>query len=154
MSAAPVQPLHQPLPTSGQQAAADLLAAAAEMLADAAASPAPAQRYSRAYVAALRTAAAVVAVSAHGGAVDSRPRSVWTLMARLTPELGEWAEFFALLAGRRIAAEAGVPGAVNQRQADDLVRDAATFLSQAVAAVQRRTTTPVPLIVPVADRLG
>jgi hypothetical protein len=41
----------------------------------------------------------------------------------------EWAAFFAAGAGKRAAAEAGLRRSVSERDADDLVRDAATFLA-------------------------
>ncbi|MDT7544455.1 MAG: hypothetical protein QOE99_565, partial [Actinomycetota bacterium] len=47
----------------------------------------------------------------------------------VAPELGEWAAFFAAGARKRAAAEAGLPAAVTPREADDLVRDAETFLA-------------------------
>jgi hypothetical protein len=52
------------------------------------------------------------------------------LLAEVAPELGEWAQFFAAGAGKRAAAEAGLRGAVTEREADDLVRDAEAFLAR------------------------
>jgi hypothetical protein len=54
---------------------------------------------------------------------------VWTVLATVAPELHEWATFFASGAGRRADAEAGIPGAVGAREADDLLRDAEMFLA-------------------------
>jgi len=51
------------------------------------------------------------------------------LLTEVAPELGEWAAFFAAGAGKRAAAEAGVTRAVTGREADDLLRDAGTFLA-------------------------
>jgi hypothetical protein len=51
------------------------------------------------------------------------------------PELAEWAAFFAAGAGKRAAAEAGLPRAVTAREADDLLRDAETFLALAEKAL-------------------
>ncbi len=83
-------------------------------------------RYACAHVAALRTAAAVLAVR-------TRPhprgeRNAWVLLARVAPELEEWAAFFAAGAAKRQAAEAGLSRAVSTREADDLLRDAESFL--------------------------
>ena len=92
----------------------------------------PGERYALAHLAALRTAAAVLACrAAPSGPVGrrSRPGSAWDLLARVAPELAEWAQFFAAGARKRSAAEAGFAGAVTLREADDLVRDARTFLS-------------------------
>lgn len=83
-------------------------------------------RYVAAHLAALRAAAAVLAVRGRprrsGGALN-----VWQVLPRVAPELGEWASFFAASAPRRAAVEAGRTGAVSAREADDLVRDAETF---------------------------
>ena len=57
------------------------------------------------------------------------PRSAWVLLSEVAPELGEWAAFFASGAGKRAAAEAGLPRAVSHREADDLLRDAETFIA-------------------------
>jgi hypothetical protein len=94
----------------------------------------PAERYATAHLAALRAAAAVLA--ARTGPVDTRlrrrrPTSAWVLLTEVAPELGEWAAFFAAGAAKRAAAEAGVTRAVTAREADDLLRDAGTFLALA-----------------------
>jgi hypothetical protein len=91
----------------------------------------PAERYATAHLAALRAAAAVLACRARPavGSRRSRPTSAWVLLAEVAPELGEWAAFFAAGARKRAAAEAGLPTAVTPREADDLVRDADTFLA-------------------------
>jgi hypothetical protein len=51
------------------------------------------------------------------------------LLAQVAPELAEWAAFFAAGAGKRAAAEAGLSRAVTAREADDLLRDAETYLA-------------------------
>jgi hypothetical protein len=51
------------------------------------------------------------------------------VLPEVAPELGEWAAFFAAGAGKRAAAEAGLPTAVTMRDGDDLLRDAASFLA-------------------------
>lgn len=101
-------------------------------LREAAQTPASADRYAAAHLAALRAAAAVLAARAHTTdprARRRRPTSAWVLLAAVAPELGEWAAFFAAGASKRAAAEAGVERAVTPREADDLVRDAETFLA-------------------------
>ena len=57
-----------------------------------------------------------------------RPRSVWEVLPSVAPELGEWATFFDAGAPRRAAVEAGRDDVVGRREADDLLRDAETFL--------------------------
>ncbi|MEI8409518.1 MULTISPECIES: SAV_6107 family HEPN domain-containing protein [unclassified Kribbella] len=87
-------------------------------------------RYSSAHVAALRVAAAVLAVRARpvrSGARRRVQRNAWVLLAEVAPEFGEWATFFAAGATQRAAAEAGLERAVTTREADDLVRAVETF---------------------------
>ena len=90
-------------------------------------------RYVAAHLAALRAAAAVVSARPEPGTAGrrKRPRSVWDLLPRVEPALSEWAAFFAAGAGKRAAAEAGLPRAVSLREADDLLRDAGAFVSLA-----------------------
>ncbi len=109
--------------------AATDLARASEALAEAEESRDHLIRYASAHVAALRAAAAVLAVRAKPAA-SRRPvqRNVWVLLAKVAPELGEWAAFFAAGAPKRAAAEAGLTRAVTEREADDLLRDATTFV--------------------------
>lgn len=111
-------PLGPSVFTSLDRARASLTEA---MLADSAA-----DRYVAAHVAALRIAAAVLASRARP-AGRRRPTSAWTLLARVAPELSEWAAFFAAGADKRAALEAGL-GRVTDREADDLLRDAERFL--------------------------
>lgn len=96
-------------------------------LAEARMAETPAERYAAAHVAALRTAAAVLAARARPSPRRGQ-RDAWTLLTRVAPELGEWSAFFAAGAGKRAAAEAGLSGAVTAREADDLLRDADRFL--------------------------
>ena len=87
------------------------------------------ERYVAAHLAALRAAAAVLAARTRPTTRRGAPPSVWTMLATVAPELHEWAAFFAAGASRRADAEAGIPGAVGAREADDLLRDAETFLA-------------------------
>lgn len=84
------------------------------------------EKFIAAHLAALRAAAALLA--AHAQPNSRRPTSVWVLIAKRTPEFAEWASFFAAGAGKRVAAEAGIAGAVTPREADDLVREAHQFI--------------------------
>ena len=108
-----------------------LLALARRGLVEACTAATPGERYAAAHLAALRAAAAVLACRARPATSPrrSRPTSAWVLLANVAPELAEWAGFFAAGARKRAAAEAGLPSAVTPREADDLVRDAETFLS-------------------------
>jgi hypothetical protein len=93
-------------------------------------------RYVGAHLAALRAAAAVVAARAEPPAGRrKRPQSVWELLPKVEPALREWAAFFAASAAKRAAAEAGLPRAVSGREADELLRDAESFVSLAEGAL-------------------
>ncbi|MFY4720519.1 SAV_6107 family HEPN domain-containing protein [Streptomyces sp. LaBMicrA B280] len=137
-------------------AALDLLAQARAGLSEAIALQTPNERYATAHLAALRTAAAVLAargrpetsrtarrhrayrllpaVLAARGRPETSPRrrarirSAWEVLPEIAPELTEWSALFASGAARRARAEAGIRGAATRRDADDLIRDAAMFL--------------------------
>jgi hypothetical protein len=118
-------PLPPPLPA----VAAQLLGQAHRGLAEAATCPDAGWRYATAHLAALRGAAAVLAARTQPEPGRRRPRSAWVLIGQVAPELAEWAAFFAAGAAKRAAAEAGLSSAVTEREADDLVRDAGSFLA-------------------------
>lgn len=124
MTAAPMSP-----PLTHQ--ARELLGSAARGLLEAYTTPEPSRRYATAHLSALRAAAAVLAARAHP-VKRGRIRSVWVVLPSVAPQLHEWAVFFAANAAKRAAADAGLP-VVSQREADDLVRDAETFLMQVAA---------------------
>lgn len=119
-----------PLPAAGlpRRSRDELLAAARHGLAEAAFVQPAGERYALAHLAALRVAAAVLADRARPRpGRRGRPVSAWRLLAQVAPELGEWADFFAAGAPLRAAAEAGL-SVVNQRAADDLVRQVEIFI--------------------------
>jgi len=121
------------------RAALGLLRQASDVLAEAHREREPLRRYPAAYLAALRGAAAVLAVRA-------RPRpgrngaggNVWQLLAEVAPELREWAAFFASCSATRAAAEAGIARLVGRREADDLLRQAEQFVGIVRAALPVR----------------
>ncbi|MEH0971347.1 SAV_6107 family HEPN domain-containing protein [Micromonospora sp. CPCC 205546] len=115
---------------------AQLLAVARRGLAEAAQTRPDGLRYAAAHLAALRAAAAVLAARARPApARRHRVTSVWILLSGVAPELDEWARFFALGAGKRAAAEAGIPRVVTAREADDLLRSAEQFVTVVEAAL-------------------
>ncbi|MEU7048327.1 SAV_6107 family HEPN domain-containing protein [Streptomyces eurythermus] len=112
-------------------AALDLLAKARAGLEEAALLQTPNERYATAHLAALRTAAAVLAARGRpetSARRRARIRSAWEVLPEIAPELTEWSALFASGAARRARAEAGIRGAAGRRDADDLIRDAAMFL--------------------------
>lgn len=128
-SAAPSPPAP---PRGCPKAALDLLAKARAGLAEAARLPRPNERYATAHLAALRTAAAVLAARGRPEPVGPRRRprirSAWEVLPEIAPELTEWSALFASGADRRARAEAGIRDAATVRDADDLVRAVAMFL--------------------------
>ncbi|REK86797.1 hypothetical protein DY245_30560 [Streptomyces inhibens] len=112
-------------------AALDLLAKAQHGLDEAQTLETPNEQFATAHLAALRTAAAVLAVRGRPETTvrrRQRIRSAWEVLPEVAPELTEWSALFAAGAARRAKAEAGIAGAAGRRDADDLLRDAAMFL--------------------------
>ncbi|WP_128376068.1 SAV_6107 family HEPN domain-containing protein [Streptomyces cavernae] len=117
--------------TTAPPAALDLLAQARAGLDEAAVLETPNEQYATAHLAALRTAAAVLAARGRPEPTARRRakiRSAWEVLPEIAPELAEWSALFAAGATRRARAEAGIRGAASSRDADDLIRDVAMFL--------------------------
>jgi hypothetical protein len=110
----------------------------------------PGERYVTSHLAALRAAAAVLAVRNRPGGRGG-PRSVWEVLPRVAPELGEWAAFFASTASRRAAIEAGRTDVVSPREADDLLRDAEAFHHLVESALGLPYQQVLPLDLPSCD---
>src|SRR5579862_8276501 len=126
-----------PLPGRVPAAALSLLRTARTGLSEAEAETDAGTRYIGAHLAALRAAAAIVAARGEPGTGTRRrrPRSVWELLPQVEPTLAEWSAFFAASAAKRAAAEAGLPRAASAHEADDLLRDAETFVTIAEHAL-------------------
>lgn len=129
-SPSPVHPVLRK--SAAPPAALDLLDKAHAGLAEAARLSRPHERYATAHLAALRTAAAVLAARGRPEAVGPRRRprirSAWEVLPEIAPELAEWSALFASGAARRARAEAGIAEAAGDRDADDLVRAVSMFL--------------------------
>lgn len=127
--------------------ALSLLRTARQGLAEADAESDPGTRYICAHLAALRAAAAIVAARGEPGSGSRRrrPRSVWELLPQVEPALAEWAAFFAASAAKRAAAEAGLPRAATADEAENLLRDASTFLAVAERALGTESAPMLPL---------
>lgn len=119
----------------------DLLRTAVIALDDAYQAVSPEQRYVAAHVAALRAGAALLAMRAKPTR-SSRIRSVWQMVPAIAPELGEWCAYFDAIGRRRVFVEIGREH-VTKRQADDLVRDAETFLQQIAGILEVGLPIPV-----------
>lgn len=89
------------------------------------------EAYVAVHLAALRAAAAVVAVRGRPEASPRgrrRIRSAWELLTQAAPELAEWSTLFEASAVRRAKVEAGIAGVVDRQDADDLAQHAGMFL--------------------------
>lgn len=131
-----------PRQAAAPAAALDLLGQARRGLAEAAVLETANERYATAHLAALRTAAAVLAVRGRpeqGRRRRQRIRTAWEVLPEVAPELAEWGELFEAGAQRRARCDAGIQGAATWRDADDLVRAAGMFLRLA----ERMLTTRV-----------
>jgi hypothetical protein len=119
-----------PEPALGLLAQAEAGLAAAEL------EEVPARRFAEAYLAALRAAAALLAMRGRPHRARSRPMSVWTLLSSVAPELREWAAFFASCSATRASVQAGITRAVSTRSADDLVRQSGQFIELVGRAIR------------------
>lgn len=99
----------------------------------------PGDRFLSAHLAALRVAAVVLSTRAHRTRRGRRPRNAWQVLSEVAPELGEWAAFFSATEGKRDAVRSGAAVVVTAREADDLVRDAQTFLGLVERRLERRS---------------
>ncbi|WFB10017.1 hypothetical protein LRS74_25470 [Streptomyces sp. LX-29] len=130
-------------------AALDLLAQAHQGLAEAVTLETANERFAAAHLAALRTAAAVLAVRGRpepSARRRARIRSAWEVLPEVAPELAEWSALFASGAERRARAEAGIPGAASCRDADDLARDVALFLRIVERMLLPQPAVPQPAL--------
>ena len=118
-----------PAHTMPNRSPLELLILARQGLAEAVDEPHDGLRYATAHLAALRAAAAVLAIRARPAVRQrSQVTNVWRLLTQVAPELQEWADFFATTARKRTMAQSGVPRVVSTREADDLTRDAEHFI--------------------------
>ncbi|RMI37395.1 hypothetical protein EBN88_19100 [Streptomyces triticirhizae] len=112
-------------------AALDLLTQAERGLDEAAVLPDPGEAFVAAHLAALRAAAAVLAVRGRPELTPRgrrRIRSVWEVLPEVAPEFAEWSVLFAGSADRRARIEAGIRGVATRADADELRRAAGFFL--------------------------
>lgn len=101
-----------------------------------------ATRFAGAELAALRAAAAVVAARPAGRLGRTGPADVWLLAAASAPELGEWARYFAFVTRAR---RDRVSTRVSVREADDLLRDAESFLDEVAGVLGLPPVRDVPV---------
>lgn len=122
-------------------AALDLLAQAETGLGEASTLTDQGDAYVAAHLAALRAAAAVLAVRGRpetSARARARIRSVWEVLPEIAPELAEWSLLFAASAERRARIDAGIRGVVTRQDADDLISAAGYFLRLVEEALVRQ----------------
>ncbi|GAB4085088.1 hypothetical protein GCM10028784_17180 [Myceligenerans cantabricum] len=103
-----------------------LLRRADAELAQAHAAPDADDRFRHAHLAAIRAAAAVLALRGRPPA-RSGARTVWEMLSRVEPDLAPWSGYFASGAPLRAAVDAGRAGEVGGARADELVACAEDF---------------------------
>jgi len=121
-------------PRAVPPAVATLLRRADGELAAAAAAADPGDRFLHAHLAAIRSAAAVVALRGRPSP-RSGVRTVWEMLARVEPGLAPWSGYFASGARLRAAVDAGRSGEVAPSRADELMACAEDFRDEVAMLV-------------------
>jgi len=146
--AAAAPPASTPASQALGERALELLDRASVLLGESAVAREPGDRFVSAHLAALRAAAAVLAVRGRPprrrGA--GRSLSAWVLLPQVAPELTDWARLFAEAAPRRAAVETGRPEAVTAAQAERHRRDAEAFVHEVAAGLGARVQERLPSV--------
>ncbi|MEU0541515.1 SAV_6107 family HEPN domain-containing protein [Nocardia sp. NPDC005978] len=108
--------------------AGELLRRADGLLMEAAGEHDPTERFRTAYLAALRGAGAVLALTGADRAPRARSRNAWVLMQKAAPEFVMWADYFTGQSETRAALEAGLPREVDDSRADEFASRVGAFL--------------------------
>lgn len=108
--------------------AGELLRRADGLLMQSAGEKDPSERFRTAYLAALRGAGAVLALTGADRAPRARSRNAWVLMQRAAPEFVMWADYFTGQSETRAALEAGLPRPIDDRRADEFASRVGAFL--------------------------
>ncbi|MFC4123538.1 SAV_6107 family HEPN domain-containing protein [Nocardia rhizosphaerae] len=125
--------------------AGGLLRQADALLTDSAWEHEPGERFRTAYLAALRGAGAMIALSGADRAPRARSRSAWVLLRRATPEFAMWADYFEAHSQLRADLEAGLDRKITASRADEFCSRVGAFLydiDDALVAAAR--TRPQP----------
>ena len=86
------------------------------------------ERFRVAYLAALRGAGAVLAMTGADRAPRARSRNAWVLMQQAAPEFVMWADYLSSFSEDRAAVEAGVGRQIDARWADEFASRVGAFL--------------------------
>lgn len=99
------------------------------------------ERFTGAYLSALRAAAAVLAARGRPHRGRAKPESTWSLLESATPELAGWASYFAAFSTRHAALQSGASRGADEEAANDLVQRAGEFLAIADVIVRGQATS-------------
>ena len=110
-------------------AAAALVAQARRGVAAARAESDVVERFTGAYLSALRAAAAVLTARGRPHRGRAKPESVWSLLEATAPELSGWAAYFAAHSAQHSAAQSGSSRGVDAAAAEELLERAGQFLA-------------------------
>ncbi|MEV0105394.1 SAV_6107 family HEPN domain-containing protein [Nocardia sp. NPDC050799] len=105
-----------------------LLRRADGLLMEAAGERDPRERFRVAYLAALRGAGAVLALTGADTAPRARSRNAWVMLQRAAPEFVMWVDYFSGHSATRAALEAGLPREIGEAAADEFSARVAAFL--------------------------
>lgn len=105
-----------------------LLRRADGLLMEAAGESDPGERFRVAYLAALRGAGAVLALTGADAAPRARSRNAWVMLQRAAPEFVMWADYFSGHSATRAALEAGLPRDIDETWADEFSSRVGAFL--------------------------
>lgn len=125
--------------------AAGLLERADAMLLHANLEPDSADRFRATYLAALRGAGAVLAVTGADRSPRARSRNAWVLMQQAVPEFVMWADYFSSFSETRAALEAGLDRNVDAGHVDEFGARVAAFLHD-VADLLHAPTRLAPIV--------
>ncbi|WP_028477587.1 SAV_6107 family HEPN domain-containing protein [Nocardia sp. CNY236] len=88
----------------------------------------PRERFRTAYLAALRGAGVVLALTGADTAPRARSRNAWVLLQRAAPEFVMWADYFSAHSETRAALEAGLDRNIHDHEADEFSSRVGAFL--------------------------
>ncbi len=125
--------------------AGNLLDRADGLLLQSAAEPDPRERFRTAYLAALRGAGAVLALTGADRAPRARSRNAWVLMQQAAPEFVMWSDYFSSHSETRAALEAGLDRPIDTARADEFASRVGAFLHDVEDLVGAATRLrPIP----------
>lgn len=87
------------------------------------------ERFTGAYLSALRAAAAVLAARGRPHRGRAKPESTWSLLATTAPELAGWAAYFEGFSARHAAVQSGASRRADEESTGELLQRAGEFLA-------------------------